>query len=109
MRPSIRTTSAYPIPPFLYQLCQVDEGRDCWIEANRSRYNGLWTKDVQNVIFAILLCGWLGGLNVEGKENKEGTLLSIEEVGQFVGGKFLLSTPQSASPPAPKLTHKFTS
>lgn len=56
------------------------------------KYNGLWTKDVQNVIFAILLCGWLGGLNVEGKENKEGTLLSIEEVGQFVGVPINLRT-----------------
>lgn len=51
-----------------------------------NRYNQLWSKDVQNVIFAILLCGWLGGLDVKGKANEKGTLLSIEDVGAFIGG-----------------------
>ena len=51
------------------------------------KYNGLWSKDVQNVTSHILLCAWLGGLNVQGKENKEGTLLTIEDVGSIMGGK----------------------
>ncbi|KAG9235470.1 putative Translin-1 [Amylocarpus encephaloides] len=52
------------------------------------KYNGLWTRDVQNVIFAILLCGWLGGLAMEGegegKAAEAGKLLTIEEVGQIL-------------------------
>ena len=52
------------------------------------RYNGMWSKDVQNVIFAILLCGWLGGMNVTGKTPEVGKLLTIEEVGQILGGRY---------------------
>ena len=46
----------------------------------------MWSKDVQNVIFAILFCGWLGGMNVEGKAPEVGRLLTIEEVGSILGG-----------------------
>lgn len=54
--------------------------------ANNNRYNGIWTRDVQNVIFAILLCGWLGGLNKDGKPAQSGRLLTIEEVGEILQG-----------------------
>lgn len=37
----------------------------------------MWSRDVQNVIFAILFCGWLG---------ETGKLLTIEEVGQILNG-----------------------
>lgn len=56
--------------------------------ANRYRYNGSWTRDVQNVIFAILLCGWLGGLTKDGKPSESGRLLTIEEVGEILQGMF---------------------
>ncbi|MCJ1462185.1 hypothetical protein MMC07_000785 [Pseudocyphellaria aurata] len=46
------------------------------------KYNGLWTRDIQNAIFAIVLCGWLGGFPSE--EAKTGTLLTIEEVGEIL-------------------------
>ncbi|KAI9742309.1 MAG: hypothetical protein M1818_004209 [Claussenomyces sp. TS43310] len=49
-----------------------------------NRYNGLWTRDVQNVIFAILLCRWLGGLAVNGRSAEPGQLLTIEEVGEIL-------------------------
>ncbi|TGO81356.1 hypothetical protein BPOR_1191g00040 [Botrytis porri] len=52
------------------------------------KYNGIWTRDVQNVIFAILLCGWLGGLNKDGKLAQSGRLLTIEEVGEILQGYF---------------------
>jgi hypothetical protein len=45
------------------------------------RYNSMWTRDVQDVIFAILMCGWLGGLGMENKPAEAGKLLTIEEVG----------------------------
>ncbi|PBP18347.1 putative recombination hotspot-binding protein (Translin) [Diplocarpon rosae] len=41
------------------------------------KYNGLWTRDVQNAVFSILLCGWLGGLSTA----EQGKLLTIEEIG----------------------------
>jgi hypothetical protein len=48
----------------------------------------MWTKDVQNVIFAILLCGWLGGMATKSKPAEAGRLLTIEEVGDVLNGKF---------------------
>lgn len=51
------------------------------------RYNGIWTRDVQNAILAILLCGWLGGMPMNGKPAESGKLFTIEEVGEILGGK----------------------
>jgi hypothetical protein len=42
----------------------------------------MWTRDVQNVIFAVLLCGWLGGMGT----SETGKLFTIEEVGQILNG-----------------------
>jgi hypothetical protein len=47
----------------------------------------MWTKDIQNAIFSILICGWLGGMALEGKPAEVGRLLTIEEVGQVLNGK----------------------
>ncbi|KAG0646223.1 Translin [Hyphodiscus hymeniophilus] len=44
------------------------------------KYNGMWSRDVQNVIFAILFCGWLGGMGT----SDAGKLLTIEEVGKVL-------------------------
>lgn len=52
----------------------------------RHRYNGMWTRDVQNVVFAVLFCGWLGGLGSFGVTTEAGKLLTIEEVGQILDG-----------------------
>jgi hypothetical protein len=51
----------------------------------------LWTRDVQNVIFAILLCGWLGGMGLNGKAPEVGRLLTIEEVGEILNGTWIVS------------------
>jgi hypothetical protein len=59
------------------------------------RYNGLWSRDVQNVIFAILMCGWLGGLGTVDKPALAGKLLTIEEVGEILGGQFPVMKPAS--------------
>ncbi|CAG8958097.1 hypothetical protein HYFRA_00000442 [Hymenoscyphus fraxineus] len=48
------------------------------------KYNGLWTREVQNVVFSILLCGWLGGMAINGSPAEQGKLLTIEEVGQIL-------------------------
>jgi hypothetical protein len=55
------------------------------------RYNGLWTRDVQDVIFCILLCGWLGG-SLGGADGKQGRLLTIDEVGEVMKGKHAPTT-----------------
>ena len=47
----------------------------------------MWTKDVQNVIFAILLCGWLGGMATKSKPAEAGRLLTIDEVGDVLNGE----------------------
>jgi hypothetical protein len=52
------------------------------------RYNGMWTKDIQNVIFAILMCGWLGGMATKDKPAEVGRLLTIDEVGEILNGEF---------------------
>jgi hypothetical protein len=54
--------------------------------ANIHRYNGLWTRDVQNAIFAILFCGWLGGMGTSSITAESGKLLTIEEVGTVLSG-----------------------
>jgi len=47
------------------------------------KYNGLWTRDVQNVVFSILFCGWLGGMSSYIKA-EQGKLLTIEEIGAIL-------------------------
>jgi len=48
------------------------------------KYNGMWTREIQNVIFAILLCGWLGGVATLNKPAQPGRLLTIEEAGEIL-------------------------
>ncbi|PMD23901.1 Translin [Hyaloscypha hepaticicola] len=48
------------------------------------KYNGLWTRDIQNVVFSILFCGWLGGMGTVSKPAESGKLLTIEEVGEIL-------------------------
>jgi hypothetical protein len=47
----------------------------------------MWTRDVQDVIFAILMCGWLGGLGIKNKPAETGKLLTIEDVGEILNGE----------------------
>jgi hypothetical protein len=51
----------------------------------------MWTRDVQNVIFVILMCGWLGGMSMNGKATEHGKLLTIEEVGEILNGTLTYS------------------
>ncbi|KAI4728075.1 Translin [Aureobasidium sp. EXF-10728] len=48
------------------------------------KYNGMWTRHVQDASFSILLCGYLGGFSGIGSGSKDGRLLTIEEVGQIM-------------------------
>ncbi|KAF2489856.1 Translin [Lophium mytilinum] len=42
------------------------------------KWNTMWSRQIQDATFGILLCGWLGG---NGSDSKPGRLLTIEEVG----------------------------
>ncbi|KAK3065051.1 hypothetical protein LTS18_012498 [Coniosporium uncinatum] len=44
------------------------------------KWNWIWTHQVQDTIFTILFCGWLGGYN----SKESGRLLTIEEVGEIM-------------------------
>ncbi|KAI4763884.1 Translin [Aureobasidium sp. EXF-3400] len=48
------------------------------------KYNGMWTRHVQDASFSILLCGYLGGFSNAGPGSQDGRLLTIEEVGQVM-------------------------
>ncbi|KAJ5390258.1 uncharacterized protein N7496_001326 [Penicillium cataractarum] len=47
------------------------------------KYNGLWTRELQNLVTSIELCAWLGGLQ-EYKGPSSASFLTIEEVGKFL-------------------------
>ncbi|KAF2239298.1 translin [Viridothelium virens] len=49
------------------------------------KYNGIWTRNIQDACFTILLCGWLGGYQeVFSSSSASGQLLTIEQVGQVM-------------------------
>ncbi|KAG9525864.1 Translin, partial [Aureobasidium melanogenum] len=48
------------------------------------KYNGMWTRHVQDASFSILFCGYLGGFSDIGAGSQDGRLLTIEEVGQIM-------------------------
>ncbi|KAH7407508.1 putative Translin-1 [Cadophora sp. MPI-SDFR-AT-0126] len=66
------------------------------------KYNGLWTRDVQNVVFSILFCGWLGGMSSY-VQAEQGKLLTIEEVGAILNGMPFIYVARSNAdnPPVP--------
>lgn len=47
------------------------------------KYNGIWSRDIQNVTFLVLFQGWLQRSYAPG--NAENSLLTIEEVGGVLG------------------------
>ncbi|KAF2138815.1 uncharacterized protein K452DRAFT_255704 [Aplosporella prunicola CBS 121167] len=48
------------------------------------KFNGIWTRQVQDTVFTILFCGYLGGYSSDGSDTKAGRLLTIEEVGSIM-------------------------
>lgn len=48
------------------------------------KFNGIWSRQVQDTVFTILYCGYLGGFTPEGTEAKPCRLLTIEEVGSIM-------------------------
>ncbi|TDZ14170.1 Translin-1 [Colletotrichum orbiculare MAFF 240422] len=73
--PSTRTTSkSRSVPTNLWMPQQ---------HTDRIRYNQKWNRQVQNAIFTVLLCGWLGGLTSDGKPGPVARLLTLEEVGEI--------------------------
>ncbi|KAL4785641.1 Translin [Aspergillus varians] len=47
------------------------------------KYNGVWSRDLQNLVASIELCAWLGGLQ-EYKSSESASFLTMEEVGKFL-------------------------
>jgi predicted translin family RNA/ssDNA-binding protein len=47
------------------------------------KYNGVWSRDLQNLVASIQLCAWLGGLQ-EFKGTESASFLTMEEVGKFL-------------------------
>ncbi|KAJ5728426.1 Translin C-terminal [Penicillium malachiteum] len=47
------------------------------------KYNGVWTRELQNLVSAIELCAWLGGLQ-EYKSPESKSFMTIEDVGKFL-------------------------
>ncbi|KAJ5384622.1 Translin C-terminal [Penicillium concentricum] len=47
------------------------------------KYNGLWTRELQNLVASIELCAWLGGLQ-EHKGPSSTSFMTIEDVGKFL-------------------------
>ncbi|EEP79737.1 conserved hypothetical protein [Uncinocarpus reesii 1704] len=46
------------------------------------KFNHMWSRELQNLVFSILFCSWLGGLK-DVQEGERG-FLTIEEVGKFL-------------------------
>ncbi|KAL4943029.1 hypothetical protein BDV06DRAFT_221638 [Aspergillus oleicola] len=47
------------------------------------KYNGVWSRDLQNLVASIELCAWLGGFK-EFKSSASQSFLTIEEVGRVL-------------------------
>ncbi|KAL2867056.1 translin [Aspergillus lucknowensis] len=47
------------------------------------KYNGLWSRELQNLVSSVELCAWLGGLQ-EYKSSSSASFLTMEEVGKFL-------------------------
>ena len=51
------------------------------------KFNQMWSRQMQDAVFAIVLGAWFGGFG----KGAEGQLITIDEVGQILGGmSFLL-------------------
>ncbi|KAF2276314.1 Translin [Westerdykella ornata] len=48
------------------------------------KFNGMWSRQMQDLVFQILFWGWLGGYENGGGEVKSGRLMNIEEVGEYL-------------------------
>ncbi|EEH09459.1 translin [Histoplasma capsulatum G186AR] len=48
------------------------------------KYNHIWSRELQNLVFTIQFCAWLGGLRDARAEKAKG-FMTIEEVGEFLG------------------------
>jgi hypothetical protein len=45
------------------------------------KYNQMWNRQIQDLVYGLLFWGWLGGYQQQGGEIKNGRLLTIEELG----------------------------
>lgn len=55
------------------------------------KYNGMWTREMQNTSFAVVFWGWLRRHSLD-HDRREGELLAIEEVGKLLNVPISLKT-----------------
>ncbi|KAF1989968.1 Translin [Aulographum hederae CBS 113979] len=67
-----------------YEIDSIEKLSKAASEHPYYKWQFKWTHQVQDTIFTILFCGWLGGYTGEGEEAKPGKLLTIEEVGKIM-------------------------
>lgn len=48
------------------------------------KYNQMWNRQIQDLVYSLLFWGWLGGYQQQGSEIKNGRLLTIEELGELL-------------------------
>ncbi|KAJ5594751.1 uncharacterized protein N7459_000959 [Penicillium hispanicum] len=56
------------------------------------KYNGVWSRELQNLVASIQLCAWLGGLQ-EHKGEGSASFMTIEDVGKFLESMSSISCP----------------
>ena len=74
------------------------------------RYNGMWSRQIENASFAKIFLFWLGVRFGEGNNvrlEQEGTLLSYEQVALFLGGMQYLRDPTHEKVPTDTDDTKF--
>lgn len=56
------------------------------------KYNAMWTKDLQTLIFCVLMSAWLEKVYAEGEGERGNALLTLEETGAALGVPVNLKT-----------------
>ena len=49
------------------------------------KYNQMWSRELQNLVFSIEFCSWLGGFRDQ--RARDTGFMTIEEVGKFLNGR----------------------
>ncbi|KAL1646130.1 Translin-1 [Diplodia intermedia] len=92
VREAVLLSRSSPVLTQLPPLSEIEATQKLAEAASKHPYykfNGIWSRQVQDTIFTILYGGYLGGFVSEGSDTKPGRLLTIEEVGGIMNGVLL--------------------
>ncbi|KAL0263535.1 Translin-1 [Diplodia seriata] len=87
VREAVLLSRSLPVLTQLPPLSEIEATQKLAEAASKHPYykfNGIWSRQVQDTIFTILYGGYLGGFVSEGSDTKPGRLLTIEEVGSIM-------------------------